>query len=159
MTKTKFNESQIPYSLLEHYGLTEQMITDLPTDIMTDILNGRRSPVLPVTIEDADGNQISSRTRFSLIPQEDGQLDVMFYPQLQREAIDRFSPENQERLLSGHAVQDNYERASGETISAFLQLDNGTKQVMIVPTEVIGRNLDLLQREYKLSNAELFLPP
>ena len=89
------------------------------------------------------------------IAQEDGQLDVMFYPQLQREAIDRFSPENQERLLSGHAVQDNYERASGETISAFLQLDMGTKQVMIVPTEVIGRNLDLLQREYKLSNAEL----
>ena len=155
MTKTKFSESQIPYSVLEHFGLTEQMITDLPSGIMADILNGHRSPVLPVTIEDADGNKISSRTRFALIPQEDGQLDVMFYPQLQREAIDRFSPENQERLLSGHAVLDDYERASGETISAFLQLDQGTKQVMIVPTEVIGRNLDLLQREYKLSNAEL----
>ena len=155
MGKNKFNESQIPYSVLEHYGLTEQMLSDLPTDIMTDILNGRRSPVLPVTIEDADGNKISSLTRFALIPQEDGQLDVIFYPQLQREAIDRFSSDNQVRLLSGHAVLDNYERASGETISAFLQLDQGTKQVMIVPSEVIGRNLDLLQREYKLSNAEL----
>lgn len=155
MTKTKFNESQIPYSILEHYGLTEQMITDLPTDILSDILNGRRSPVLPVTIRDAEGHQISSRTRFSLVPQEDGQLDVMFYPQLRHDAMDRFSAESQKRLLSGHAVQDSYERATGETIRAFLQLDKGTKQVMIVPTEVIGRNLDLLQREYQLSNAEL----
>ena len=155
MTNSKFNESQIPYSVLEHFGLTEQMITDLPADVRRDILNGHRSPVLPVTVEDADGNRISSRTRFALVQQEDGQLDVMFYPQMQREAIDRFSAENQGRLLAGHAIQDRYERKSGETISVFMQLEGGTKQVMIVPTEVIGRNLDLLQREYKLSNAEL----
>lgn len=155
MTNTKFSESQTPYSVLEHYGLTEQMITDLPKDIRTDIMNGRRSPVLPVTIEDATGHRVNTRTRFALIPQEDGQLDVMFYPQLQRENIDRFSADNQERLLAGHAIQDMYEHPSGETVSAFLQLDRGTKQVMLVPTEVIGRNLDLLQREYKLSNAEL----
>lgn len=155
MTNFKFNESQIPYSVLEHYGLTEQMITDLPTDVRTDILNGRRSPVLPVTIEDAEGNKISSRTRFALIQQEDGGVDVMFYPQMQQESIERFSSDNQERLLTGHIVLDKYERKSGENISAFLQLDHGTKQVMIVPAEVIGRNLDLLQREYKLSNAEI----
>lgn len=155
MTNSKFNESQIPYSVLEHFGLTEQMISDLPKVVRMDILNGHRSPVLPVTIEDAEGNKISSRTRFALVQQEDGQIDVLFYPQMQREAIDRFSAENQERLLAGHAIQDSYERKPGEVISAFLQLDHGTRQVMIVPTEVIGRNLDLLQREYKLSNAEL----
>ena len=155
MANSKYNESQIPYSVLEHYGLTEQMITDLPTDVRRDILNGHRSPVLPVSVMDAEGNKISSRTRFALILQEDGQLDVMFYPQMQREAIDRFSHDKQERLLAGQAVQDKYERPSGEVISAFMQLDSGTRQVMIVPTEVIGRNLDLLQREYKLSNAEL----
>ena len=155
MTTTKFNESQIPFSVLEHFGLTEQMITDLPTDILTEILNGHRSPVLPVTIMDADGNQISSRTRFALIQQEDGQPDIMFYPQLQRESVSQFSAETQERLLAGRAVQDIYEFKSGEIANAYLQLDQGTKQVMIVPAEVISRNLDLLQREYKLSNAEL----
>lgn len=155
MTNTKFNESQIPYSILERFGLTEQMITDLPTDILADILNGRRSPVLPVTITDAEGHQISSRTRFALIGQEDGQLDVMFYPQMKQESVSQFSADIQELLRSGHAVQDIYEFKSGEIANAYLQLDRGTRQVMIVPVEVIGRNLDLLQREYKLSNAEL----
>jgi len=155
MTETKYNESQIPYNVLDRFGLTEQMITDLPSTVLHDILDGHRSPVLPVTTTDEEGNKISSRTRFALVQQEDGQLDVMFYPQMQRENLERFSPDNQERLLAGHAVQDKYTRPNRETISAFLQLDNGTKQVIIVPTEVIGRNLDLLQREYKLSNAEL----
>lgn len=155
MTNSKFNESQIPYSLLEHYGLTEQMITDLPKEIRMDILNGHRSPVLPVTIEDTEGNRISSRTRFALVQQEDGQIDVLFFPQMQHEIIDRFTIENQERLLAGHAIQDRYECPTGETLHAFMQLDRGTRQVMIVPSEVIGRNLDLLQREYKLSNVEL----
>ena len=138
MTEPKYNELQIPYAVLERFGLTEQMITDLP-----------------VTIIDEEGNKISSRTRFALVQQEDGQLDVMFYPQMQRENLERFTPENQERLLAGHVVQDKYTRSDGESISAFLHLDSGTKQVIIVPAEVIGRNLDLLQREYKLSNAEL----
>ena len=155
MTEPKYNELQIPYAVLERFGLTEQMITDLPSIVVHDILDGRRSPVLPVTIIDEEGNKISSRTRFALIQQEDGQLDVMFYPQMQRENLERFTPENQERLLAGHVVQDKYTRSDGESISAFLHLDSGTKQVIIVPAEVIGRNLDLLQREYKLSNAEL----
>lgn len=155
MTEPKYNELQIPYAVLERFGLTEQMITDLPSIVVHDILDGRRSPVLPVTIIDEEGNKISSRTRFALVQQEDGQLDVMFYPQMQRENLERFTPENQERLLAGHVVQDKYARSDGESISAFLHLDSGTKQVIIVPAEVIGRNLDLLQREYKLSNAEL----
>lgn len=155
MTEPKYNELQIPYAVLERFGLTEQMITDLPSIVVHDILDGRRSPVLPVTIIDEEGNKISSRTRFALVQQEDGQLDVMFYPQMQRENLERFTPENQERLLAGHVVQDKYTRSDGESISAFLHLDSGTKQVIIVPAEVIGRNLDLLQREYKLSNAEL----
>ena len=155
MTEPKYNELQIPYAVLERFGLTEQMITDLPSIVVHDILDGRRSPVLPVTIIDEEGNKISSRTRFALVQQEDGQLDVMFYPQMQRENLERFTPENQERLLAGHVVLDKYTRSDGESISAFLHLDSGTKQVIIVPAEVIGRNLDLLQREYKLSNAEL----
>ena len=155
MTDTKFNESQIPYSVLDLFGLTKEMITDLPGDVLHDILDGRRSPVLPVSTLDAEGNMVSSRTRFSLIQQEDGTVDVMFYPQMQRASIDSFSPANKERLLAGQPVVDNYMRKNGEVISAFLQLDRGTKQVMIVPTEVIGRNLDLLKHEYQLSNAEL----
>ena len=80
MTETKFNESQIPYSVLDHFGLTKEMITDLPSDVLHDILDGRRSPVLPVSTLDADGNKVSSRTRFSLIQQEDGILRNLWRP-------------------------------------------------------------------------------
>ena len=45
-----FDENEMPYGILERFGLTQEMIEDLPTDILQNILNGRHSPVLPVHI-------------------------------------------------------------------------------------------------------------
>ena len=66
MTEPKYNELQIPYAVLERFGLTEQMITDLPSIVVHDILDGRRSPVLPVTIIDEEGNKIIKRLEEAL---------------------------------------------------------------------------------------------
>ena len=45
-----FQESEIPYGTLERFGLTQEMIEDLPVDVLQNICNGRRSPVLPITV-------------------------------------------------------------------------------------------------------------
>ena len=45
-----FVESEIPYGTLERFGLTQEMIEDLPVDVLQNICNGRRSPVLPIVI-------------------------------------------------------------------------------------------------------------
>ena len=50
-----FDEKEMPYGTLERFGLTQEMIEDLPTDVLQNILNGRHSPVLPVHSISDDG--------------------------------------------------------------------------------------------------------
>ena len=52
-------------SLLRQFGLTHEMIEDLPMHALDDISNGRPSPVLPVSMEVNEGYSIKSRTRFA----------------------------------------------------------------------------------------------
>ena len=50
-----FEESEIPYGTLERFGLTQEMIEHLPVDVLQNLYNGRRSPVLPISIITEDG--------------------------------------------------------------------------------------------------------
>ena len=52
-----FDENEMPYDILERFGLTQAMIDDLPTDVLQNIHNGRKSPVLPVHITADDEEQ------------------------------------------------------------------------------------------------------
>ena len=80
MNVNKFNNSEIPYQVLATFGLTKNMIDDLPMDVISQILAGQRSPVLPVEVEGENGQKVRSRARFSLVQSEDGHADVMFHP-------------------------------------------------------------------------------
>ena len=82
MKCNQFEEGEIPYGALEKFGLSHEMIEDLPMHVLEDIWNGRQSPVLPIHVTDDEGELIKSRTRFSLVRMEDGKVDVMFYPVL-----------------------------------------------------------------------------
>ena len=53
----EFNEEQVPYGLLGQYGLTREMVEDLPEAPYSDIMNGLLSPVLPVSVKDDEGNE------------------------------------------------------------------------------------------------------
>ena len=77
-----FDENEMPYGILERFGLTQTMIDDLPTDVLQNIYNGRKSPVLPVHITADDGEEVKARTRFSLVRTAEDGVDVLFYPQL-----------------------------------------------------------------------------
>ena len=155
MIRNSFKEEEMPYEVLETFGLTREMIEDLPLRILQQISNGRRSPVLPIQVKDNQGNIIKSRTRFSLIRNEDGKVDVLFYPQLQQSNLTQFSEDKRSRLLSGKAIIDEIPTSKGNEMTAFHQIDAGTGQVLYVPTPVIGRNLQLITNEFHLSNAEL----
>ena len=63
MKRNSFEESEVPYQTLAKYGLTHEMIEDLPMHALEDISNGRPSPVLPVSMEVNEGYSIKSRTR------------------------------------------------------------------------------------------------
>lgn len=88
-----FQESEIPYGTLERFGLTQEMIEDLPVDVLQNICNGRRSPVLPITVTTEDGETEKARTRFSLVRTPEGGVDVLFYPKLDEYDLNHFNEE------------------------------------------------------------------
>lgn len=83
MNVNKINSLEIPYSVLETFGLTRNMIDDLPMDVLSQIMLGQRSPVLPVEVEGENGEKVRSRARFSLVYAQDGRVDVVFHPVFQ----------------------------------------------------------------------------
>ena len=145
----------MPYGILEQFGLTREMIGDLPVDVLQAIHSGRRSPVLPIRVDDSEGNTIHARTRFSLVRREDGTADVLFYPVLMESCLERFSEEQKQRLLEGKAVIAPMQNDNDSPVQAFHQIDSGTKQILSVPTPVIGRNLQIIADEFHLSTAEI----
>ena len=155
MKSQQFQPHQITYGTLAKFGLTQEMVEDLPRTVQEAILKGRRSPVLPIYITDEDGATIKARTRFALIVTEDSDVDVMFYPQLKKCEIDRFTPEEQKALLSNQAIIALATMPDGKKVPAFHQIDPGTNQIPYVPTPVIGRNLEIVAKTMKLTNAEM----
>ena len=145
----------MPYGILEQFGLTREMIGDLPVNVLQAIHSGRRSPILPIRVDDSEGTTIHARTRFSLVRREDGTADVLFYPVLVESRLERFSEEQKQRLIEGKAVIAPMQGDSDNPVQAFHQIDSGTKQILSVPTPVIGRNLQIIADEFHLSHAEI----
>ncbi len=154
MNGNKFTDAEIPYKTLQKFGLTQEMIGDLPLFALEQIYEGYRSPVLPIEIPDEQGNIYKSRTRFFLYRTEGG-VDVLFNPQLQQVNLEKFSEESRNKLEANKAVIDKMTTDEGIEVQAFFQMDEGTRQILYVPTPVIGRNIQLIADEFQLSSAEI----
>lgn len=55
MKKVQIEFDELPFPTLERFGLTREMIEDLPMRVLDDICDGRHSPVLPVRVTDERG--------------------------------------------------------------------------------------------------------
>lgn len=75
----KFQDNEIPFEVLASFGLSKEMVEDLPMKVLETLLNGLRTPLLPISIQDKKGNHVISSARLSLVRTEDG-VDVMFMP-------------------------------------------------------------------------------
>ena len=152
----QFEEKEIPYATLEQFGLTQEMIEDLPIDVLQQLYEGRPSPVLPVRVTLENGETVESRTRISLIRRQDGMADILFYPVLDELDLKSFSEAQQQKLMANKAIVDfkNKEDAD-QGRKSFLQLDSETKQVLSVPTPVIGRNLQMIADNHHLVASEI----
>lgn len=155
MKQAQFELNELPYRTLERFALTQEMIEDLPMHVLDEICEGRHSPVLPVRVQDENGQLIESRTRFALIRLDNGLADVVFYPVLKSSPLERYDEAQQKQLLAGKAIVAEVETADGRHSKAFVQIDPETKQVMSVPTPIIGRNLQVLAEELHLGAVEI----
>ena len=152
----QFEEKEIPYATLGQFGLTQEMIEDLPVDILEELYDGRPSPVLPVKVTLDNGEEMTARTRFSLIRRQDGQADILFYPVLDELDLQLFSEAQQQKLLANKTIIDFKNAADAQQGSkSFLQLDKETNQVLSVPTPVIGRNLQMIADNHHLIASEM----
>lgn len=176
MNVNRFNNSDFPYEELEDFGLTRNMIEDLPMDVLENILNGQRSPVLPMVKTTSDGDKLKFKGKFSLKMNDDGKTEINFHPVVTQkedgmymtitnettgEIIEKpvpqkqtYSKETMQLLNEGKAVLDFTTGSDGRHIKAFLQKDPETNEILAIPSGVIGRNLHLIMNEFNLNEAE-----
>ena len=154
MRHYEFKEEEIPYGVLGQFGLSQEMIEDLSTEAYEDILRGRRSPVLPIAMKDADGNTVHARTRFKLIRGTDDSVGIVFHPRLVRCNLDCYTPEERQALRSGKAIISH--APDDGSVKCFVQIDTETNQVLYVPTPVIGRNLSNLTDHFGIPSEDVF---
>lgn len=142
-----FEMDEIPYELLAENGLSQQMIDDLPQEVMDNLLAGRRTPVLPVVIDGEPG-----KGRISLRKTEEG-IDVVIMPFFSQAKLDEFDEEQRRVLRSGGALLATIE----DEQEMFYQLDDTTNQIMSCPRDVIERNLLQLKQEHGVSDESIAL--
>ena len=158
-SSAKMNNYGVPsqpklFHQLIRLGLTREMIEDLPVRITNDILEGRRSPVLPIMVVDSDGNEVKSRSRFKLIRKEDGDVDALFYPEIEKADLRLFSEQSRTLLEQGKVIVGTIPDKNGNMVRSFVQIDNETNQVLSAPVQVIARNLQFISEDIHLSEAE-----
>ena len=111
MNVVRFELIKLPYPTLARFGLTQEMIEDLPMRVLDEICDGRHSPVLPVRVRDEKGELIESRSRFALVRRDDGLSDVVFYPVLESSPLERYDEAQQKQLLAGRRTTQQGIRA------------------------------------------------
>ena len=161
MEEKRFHREEYPLDILAEFGLTEEMIYDLPEFVHETIERGGKSPLLPICIEQPFG-LTHAYAKFCLVETEDG-LDVMFSPKLKTIDLDAFSDDERQALLDGKVIVANVDDKTVtdegveeiQRIQAFVQLDRDTNGVIYTPTQVIGRNLNAVATEYELSGDDL----
>ena len=161
MEEKRFSRQEYPLDILAEFGLTEEMIYDLPDFVHEAIERGGKSPLLPISVEQPFG-VTRGYAKFSLVETDEG-IDVVFYPKLTKANLDTFSEEQKTALLAGKVivadVDDSYITQEGvedtQRIKAFVQLDKDTNCVVYAPTQPIGRNLNAVGNEYDLTGEDL----
>lgn len=176
MNINRVNEEEIPYESLQEFGLTRNMIDDLPTDVLLQIEAGGRSPVLPVEVALENRHKVRAKAKFSLVKSADGKVEVFFHPVLKAmddkvcivkedpstgktyiQAVDAGSlfPDNVWKgLKAGKCMKEDIPSKDGKKLPSYLWLDPETNEVITIPAETIGRNIQQIREGFKLNNAE-----
>lgn len=154
MNQSQINEGEIPYHVLNSFGLTRDMIEDLPEGVAQKLKDGRMTPVLPIRVFANNGDKIVSAARISLHRDSQGDVKVMFYPKLEKVNLSQFTANQQKQLNDGDPAISEIARPDGSKVTAYFQIDPDTNQVMAVPIDVIDNNIMVISDELHLTPAE-----
>lgn len=159
---TTFLEKEIPYGKLEKFGLTKEMMDDLPRTVIKKLLSGAWTPVLPVVVENEKKEKTKAYARIAMVRLADNTVDVKFAPYCGFASLDDYSPEQQKTLQEGGVIIVPQKKDGTEEV-CYLELDEALGQVMYVPARIIIQNIEVMVNEglitedqaKRLNNAEL----
>ena len=143
----RFQDSEIPYELLASFGLTQEMVEDLPMKVLEQLLSGQRTPLLPISIQDSEGKAGNYLARLSLVSVEDG-IDVMLMPYKESTLLEEFDKQQQSILKNGSALYS-------EQDALYYQLDASTHQIMSMPSHVIEHNIKVLGKSIDMVSSDV----
>ena len=157
MNNRIFKEDEIPYGILNDYGLTHEMIDDLPQEVMKKLLSGSLTPKLPLTLHTPTGDmQFMSKLR--LYRNIMGDVDVFFMPELETSKLSMYNEEEQKKLLSGNVITSTTNPKNGDNDGNtlfFIQYDEQINQVLSVPVQAISNNVRTLMANVELDENDV----
>lgn len=146
----RFTEQEIPYEQLAAFGLSQEMIDDLPQSVMTRLLSSHETPLLPLKTKTTDGEDVDGYAKILLVRSSDGQVNPMFISRWESDELDNYTPEQQQILKEGKVSTTNLSGMG----QCFIQFDDTIKQVIATPVNLIRQNLDIFTKEIGLSRSQ-----
>jgi len=153
----RFTEQEIPYDILGKFGLTQEMIDDLPQNVMQRLLSSRWTPVLPIITEDENGEKHRSMARISLVRKSDGTVDVSFAPYCGFDNMGNYTEEEQEQLKGGVVLIKDIKDKDDIMTKCYVQFDFAVQQNMYVPVLIIQQNISILADRMGLDQTDIEL--
>ena len=140
MNIQRIEENEIPYEELGKFGLTQEMIDDLPEPIMNKLLGGMRTPLLPIEQVDWDGVIHKDFARIRLVKEVE-QVHPMFLPVKNQGNLEYFTGEQKEALKNGKVLKVILPSNNSWN---YVQLDSATNSIISVKSNLVDNNLSLL---------------
>lgn len=135
-----FSMGDIPYDILQEYGISQQMVDDLPEEVIDDLLAGKRTPPLPVMRKLKSGKAFRGKASLVLVNTGEG-VNVMFIFRWEGDSLDSYNNDIQNALRGGYVV-----RLSKGDDSKYAQLDSATNRVMKTDGKIIDNNIETFTR-------------
>ena len=139
-----FTMDEIPYDRLKDYGLTEEMIEDLPGKVQRQLLCGRWTPLMPVITDDGNGEPVKRLAKIALTRLSDGTVSVKFSPYNGFNSLEDYSERMQSLLKSGRTLLTDVTDKEGHSEKCYVQYDEDVNQVVYVTAALIQQNLQVI---------------
>ena len=141
---------EIPYDKMKRFGITKNMIDDLPQPVLNKLISGQETPLISITRESTRGERIRSYARIFLTRLDDETVEVGFIPQLKTSKLNDFTLLQQNIMLNGDVTIAELPQKG----RCYAQYDTATNQVISVPEDIINQNISIAAQKYNIDKED-----
>lgn len=150
MPKRKYTEQDIPLDILEKFGMTQQMVEDLPQSERNKLMDGSFTTEMPISITHEDGSVIRTKAAIKIISKGNDEIDLLVAPMWKRNELQGFSEEEVNNLRAGKVLLISGPHKGDK----YVQLDDVSNHVISEEAELIQHNIQVYQKLFDLDEDE-----